>query len=256
MRRVAAAALLVFLLPGCDRTRSGRTAWDAGRLEDARRAFAHEVEDAGSGASQALLFDHALASLATGRWTEADDAAARAMEGDDQGVAGLAAFVRGHVAFERSRLAEVEAARPGADATTAARALADAEDALAFWSEAVLSRSEWPEARRNVERALLRLAGLRERQRADAPDEGPGDGPEAPPPPDGPPLPDRPRPPPPTPVPPDPTPTPTGAEVVTQALPAEAVPALVERLRAMEAERERVRRARRDERSASVERDW
>jgi hypothetical protein len=62
-------------------------------------------------------------------------------------------FVRGNVAFARSGKAEKLDVQ-----------IALAEDAVAAWRTAAMSR-DWPEARRNVERGLLRLEGLYERQR-------------------------------------------------------------------------------------------
>jgi len=61
-------------------------------------------------------------------------------------------FVRGNVAFARSEAAE----QPDLQ-------IALAEDALAAWRVAAMQR-DWPEARRNVERGLLRLQRLYEKK--------------------------------------------------------------------------------------------
>ncbi len=61
-------------------------------------------------------------------------------------------FVRGNVAFARSEAAE----QPDLQ-------IALAEDALAAWRVAAMQR-DWPEARRNVERGLLRLQQLYEKE--------------------------------------------------------------------------------------------
>ncbi len=62
------------------------------------------------------------------------------------------AFVRGNEAFARSQAAE----QPDLQ-------IALAEDALAAWRVAAMQR-DWPEARRNVERGLLRLQQLYEKK--------------------------------------------------------------------------------------------
>lgn len=62
------------------------------------------------------------------------------------------AFVRGNAAFAKSEAAEQLDLR-----------IALAEDALAAWRTAAMTR-DWPEARRNVERGLLRLQQLYEKR--------------------------------------------------------------------------------------------
>lgn len=62
------------------------------------------------------------------------------------------AFVRGNRAFAKSEAAEQLDLR-----------IALAEDAVAFWRAAAMTR-DWPEARRNVERGLLRLRQLYEKR--------------------------------------------------------------------------------------------
>jgi hypothetical protein len=62
------------------------------------------------------------------------------------------AFVRGNAAFARSEAAEQLDLR-----------IALAEDAVAAWRTAAMTR-DWPEARRNVERGLLRLQELYEKR--------------------------------------------------------------------------------------------
>jgi len=61
-------------------------------------------------------------------------------------------FVRGNAAFARSEAAEQLDLQ-----------IALAEDAVAAWRVAAMSR-DWPEARRNVERGLLRLQSLYEKR--------------------------------------------------------------------------------------------
>ena len=126
------------------------------------------------------------------------------------------------------------------------RAVADAEDAVAYWRAAAASRDDWPEARRNVERGLLRLQRLRERR-----SDGAGDkpGPDGKPPENAPEGPDAPPPP-------DEGDEGDEAEVERGELSPEDVRALLDVLARKEALKRELRRAKRDAASAGVERDW
>src|SRR5205814_5841281 len=163
MRR-AAALLLVLLLSAC------------GREGDAARSF-----------------DAAVAALRAGDLDRARALSEQAATEGGEAYASRRDFVRGNVAFAKSEAAEAAAGRPGADRTLMERARAFAEDALAAWRAAAQSRADWPAARRNVERALLRLDRLREKK-GGGPNEGPKPPTPKPPPPDG-----QPPPPPPPP---------------------------------------------------------
>lgn len=147
---------------------------------------------------------------------------------------GLRAFAQGHEAFAASLELETEARRPGGDPEAWKAAVKSAEDALAYWQWAAATRSDWPPARRNVERALLRMARLRERAGPKTPpkDEPKGDEETK----DDPPLP------------------PARPEVAD--LPPAKVLGLFDLLRDRERDKQRMRRAQRRVRSAEVERDW
>lgn len=183
----------------------------------------------------------AWTALAQGDLAAAEQAAEAALRGDaEPRTRGLAHFVRGNVAFARCETLEAESQRPGAPSTLAERARAYAEDALAAWRQAAVSRDDWPEARRNVERALLRVERLREKR---------SDGPGKPPPPRPPPRPD-----PAATSAPEPSPTP--ANVEAGALSAQEVARLLEVLREQERQKQALRRARREATGGGVERDW
>lgn len=256
--RLGALALSA-LLAACGEAPGARRAFEEGRYDDAQRGFEKALADAGASTAPALSAHLALAALHRGALEEAERAARQALEQGAAGeVRGLAAFVRGNVAFARSEALEPDAFAPGGDPTLAERVRAFAEDALASWRVAATSRPDWPQARRNVERALLRLDRLRER-RAD----GPG----------------RPKPPAPLPVPgvkpPDtppgggqaPLPPPPGGEsrpggdgpppgVEAGVLDAAAVERLLEVLREQERQKQALRRARREATGGGAERDW
>ena len=215
---------------------------------------------AGCGGEARDAYDEALAALTDGDLEAADAAAERAAGGDDD-VAPYGAFLRGNVAFAKAMLIAEEAKKPDADPRLRAPAIAYAENALAFWRTAATSRSDWPEARRNVERALLLLESLRERRSENDPQRRPPPGSQDGTPEEAPPAP----PPPPEPTPPPPIPGPgpedDGPEEVpttveTTELPAADVLRLLDLLERKEGEKQAVRRVRQRRRSGDVERDW
>jgi len=199
----------------------------------------------------------ALAHLDAGRLADASDAADRAaaVGGDD--VRAACDFVRGNVAFGRSRLLEADAGTPGAPLTTLELSLAQAEDALAAWRAAAATRADWPAARRNVERALLRIEGLRarlgrKREGTRPPPPAPGAKPLGPPPTDAPPIPAPPVRPPVAP----PAAAAPPRPIVTTDLPAAEVRGLLDVLRRKEQEKRAMRRARTAPPASATERDW
>lgn len=162
------------------------------------------------------------------------------------------AFLAGLVAWERSLAFEARSKTPQADPTDHERAVASTVDALAAWRKACATRGDWPSARRNVERALLRLDALRDRRAPSKkqPKPSPGDDPADPtqkPPQD--------RPPPPS----GETgegenPPPDQAE--GKELDPKQVMALLERLKEKQQEKQELRRKARGKRGTDVERDW
>lgn len=255
IRRRVSVLLCLLLLAGCDATSTGTDAYRDGRYGDALAAFDREVKAAGDAASPELLYDKALAALRVGELDEAECAARQAAARGGPQFAALGDFVRGNGAFARSEAAEAESLRPNAEPKAFERAISHAEDALASWRMAAASRADWPEARRNVERGLLRLERLRERKGigprggsatpgADGGDEPPQDGPPLPPPPspadeqDG-----------------DPVEAPPG-EPESADLPPGRVMNLFEVLHEKERQKRALRRAERRARGAEVEKDW
>jgi hypothetical protein len=145
-------------------------------------------------------------------------------------------FLEGTAAWTRCDAAESEALR---DPAAFERALAEAMSARDAWAAAAASRADWPAARRNVERALLRLRRL-EADRAAA-DRAKGKAPgEAPPPPPA-----------------------AGSDTASdlpppapRALSRAEVLRLLDRLAAMEKEKDALRREHRAADQGGVERDW
>jgi len=201
------------------------------------------------------------AAIARGDLAAAEAAARDAAAHPERAALGaIVYFVRGSVAFARSERAEAAAALPDADPTLLDRAIADAEDALVAWRKAATSRDDWPAARRNVERAAIRLAALRAKKGGARPPPGAPDatpipragkeGPSA----------RAPGLPPPPPPPPrggaDPAAKPPSVEVTTSELPSGEVLGLLDVLRAKEREKQAARRGEQERRGGDVERDW
>jgi len=235
--------LLLLVVSGCDDTSAGRDLYEAGRFAEAAAAFDEAAARAGDQASARLLYDQALAAVRVGHFREAEAAARRALDAPGGAeIAPLCDFLLGNTAFLRSQAAEVEASRPGGEPTAHEWAVASAVDALAAWRRAAATRRDWPEARRNVERALLRLGRLREeraggRRRIDIPS---GQPPQQPP------------------VRPEPQPEEPGdrPEMETGELSTAEVAGLLDLLQQKEREKLEGRRADRRARGGDVEQDW
>ncbi len=263
MKRPLLALPLALTLAACDDTRDGAAAFEAGRPKDALAAFAAAAERAGDAASSELLYDVALASLATGDHaaavTAADLAAARG--GDGAEFAALRDFVHGNAAFARAELAEFQVDMPGNSQAALERALTEAKAARDSWQRAASSRESWPAATRNAERAAILLRSL-ETKKSDletrsgkpkprvilpkpkTPDPAPGE-------PDKPPLPPPPKPG--TEKPPEP---PKTGEATPADLTREQVARLLERLAEKEREKTAARKAQRETQPPDVEKDW
>ncbi len=102
--------------------------------------------------------DRAIAALRAGDWRDAETWAAEL-------APPLRDFVRGNVAFAHCLMAERQASSPAAEPFAWDVAISYGERARDFWQHAAMSRDDWPEARRNVERALLRLEELAQKKK-------------------------------------------------------------------------------------------
>lgn len=262
--RLLAGALLLgitFLLAGCGRTADP----DAVRPGEAPSAAATRLgarlATLGDAASPRLRVNHAWALLHTGDDKEAEallrDLARLPQDDVSEDVRALAAFLRGNLAFAKAVASGKEVQKPDADARARSIALRHGEDALAAWQVAAASRRDWPEAQRNVERALRWVRALRERsaRRRQQPRANPTQpNPEERP--DGAPENDGAKPPPPTPRNPEDLANERPTATTPRTLTPEEVLGLLDRLRALEDEKRGVRRTTRKTQSASVEKDW
>ena len=198
------------------------------------------------GGAAADAYERALAALRNGELSNAEAFAEEAAALGDEEVVARAEFLRGNAAFARCWIAEVQATQPGAEPFAFDVAIAFADKARRLWQLAAMSRPDWPQARRNVERALLKLEELKNKKQARE-DERKKTDPQ--------PQPRK-----------KPTPTPTTPEdkraedakddPQLKELSPEEVVRLIEKLAQKEREKLGLRRAERKTRMAGVERDW
>ncbi len=241
MKKALLALPLCALLGNDEAFAAGLRAYRAGRFAEALAAFTEAEARAGDAATPELLYDKALSALRAARFSEAESAAGAAAVRGGPEFTGLRDFLLGNVAFARCELAAAQASGPEAEPFAFDVALGQAERARLSWQRAALSRPDWPEARRNVERALLRLEELkqaREEARKRSEEQKKLEQP---------------------PEPPAPPPTEEEARAI-EAQVAELSPRevqeLLARLGAKEKEKLALRRARRNDQPIEVEKDW
>ncbi len=115
-------------------------------------------------ASALRAYERARAALQAGELRRAAQDAAEAARSSDQGNAVLATFLSGNIAFAQCLRAEKQADAPGAEPFAIDVAIRHAEHARDFWQDAAVTRADWPAARRNVERALVKLDQLEKKK--------------------------------------------------------------------------------------------
>ncbi|MBI3845164.1 MAG: hypothetical protein HY292_11070 [Planctomycetes bacterium] len=142
----------------------GVRAYREGRFQEALAAFSRAEKSAGDDASPELLHDKALAALRSDSLSVAEAAAEKAAARGGREFAALRDFLLGNAAFARCLKAAAVASRPEAEPFAFDPAIVYAETAKTFWQRAASSRPDWPEARRNVERALIQLGELKKKK--------------------------------------------------------------------------------------------
>ncbi|MEW6741546.1 MAG: hypothetical protein AB1486_02210 [Planctomycetota bacterium] len=150
-----------------DESSAGAQAYREGRYQEALKAFTAAEKEAGNRASAELLYNRALAGLRAGELVVAEFSAEKAVARGGARFVATRDFVLGSTDFARCDMAEAEAARTDAGPAALDLAISYAEAARDSWQRAAMSRADWPEARRNVERALLKLEELK-KKRAEA----------------------------------------------------------------------------------------
>ncbi len=152
-----------FLLPTGDFS-AGVDAYRGGDYRESLSSFARAELDAGSGASWELLFNQTLAALRAGELRRAEAAAEKLAVRGGKEREPIRDFLLGCSSFTRCEWAEAEASMTDADPTSLDRAVGHARSAFRSWQLAAMSRDDWPEARRNVMRALLKLEELKKKK--------------------------------------------------------------------------------------------
>jgi hypothetical protein len=197
---------------------------------------------AACGGEQAPDLDReAFEHLARGELVEAEIAAEKAAVDGGPAWEARRDFLLGNAAWARSAKEELAAMGPrGASAISVA--IRHAEQARASWKAAAARRDDWPEARRNVERARLRVEELMRKKAELEPESRPTPKPV--------PRGDRPQPSQPQLLP--------GMRVEPELteLPADEVTKLLDRLEEKDKDKLKVRRARQAHASLGVEKDW
>jgi hypothetical protein len=153
-------------LSGDDGFARGVSEYGAGRFAEALAAFAAAEQALGPTAPAELLCNRALAAFRAGDLRAAEIAVEKAAARGGEGFYAWRDFLLGSVALARSERAEAETRLPDAGPTALDRAIAWAESAARSWRAAALRQQDWPEARRNAERALRAAAAMRERMAA------------------------------------------------------------------------------------------
>jgi hypothetical protein len=165
MKGLLFTMLFVTMLPfGGDLFTDGVRAYLDGRFEEALAAFDEAEEEAGFDASAELLHNKAMAALGSGELLVAEYSAEKAAVRGGPAFTALRDFLLGSTAFARCEKAETETEKPDAKPSAFDPAIAHAGTALKWWQRAAAGRSDWPEARRNVERALRKLDSLKKKK--------------------------------------------------------------------------------------------
>jgi hypothetical protein len=197
----------------------------------------------GSEADAASLHNRAVSALRAGDLVAAEISAEKAAAKGGADFEARRDFVLGNAAFARCEKDEFAAMGPrGAAAIEAA--IVHAENARGFWRRAAAGRLDWPEARRNVERARIKLDALK-LKRDELTPASPPPKPKPPPPRDRT-VPRRPE---------DFTPAPRVQPQLDE-VPNDDVLSLLEKLKAKEQDKMRARRAQRQSGRYAVEQDW
>ncbi len=179
---LASAAAIVEPAPAGDDFSAGMRAYREGRFQDALAAFTRAARSRGEDASAELYHNQALAALRSGDLEAAESAAEHAALRGGQGFVAIRDFLIGNVAFVRCGQAELLASQSEAEPFAFDVAIAHAQAARSSWQRAAIQRLDWPEARRNVERALLKLQTLKNKkaQIQKKKEKGPGEPPPEP----------------------------------------------------------------------------
>ena len=168
IRCAAAFAVLLAMLAlgACRAEHPAIVAFAYGRFGEALAGFRQLERDLGDEAPAAVFHGQALSALRTGALVEAELAVEKLVARGGLDFAPERDFVLGVTAFVRCERAEAQASGPEAEPFAFDVAIAHAEAAQAAWQRAAIARGDWPEARRNLVRAMNKLDELRKKRQA------------------------------------------------------------------------------------------
>ena len=161
---IIVAASLLFSGASSGDVDDGMAAWRAGRFDVAFKSYSAAERDTSATASTDLLKSLAMSALRADRPREAEIAVEKTVVRGGDEFEPWRDFMLGHIAFARCEKAEflsrrVEAGIPAFDA-----AIAQAKSARDAWRRAAIRRTDWPAARRNIERVQAKLSELARRR--------------------------------------------------------------------------------------------
>lgn len=150
----------------CGEFGDGVDAYDGARYEEALETFTRLAEADGQDAAPELLYNQALSALRVGELRRGAAALDHSTDRETEELDGLREFLRGNLAYAECELAEMQAGTAEAEPFAFDVATAHARKALEHWQIAATTRDDWPAARRNAERAVLKLAVLAQKKAA------------------------------------------------------------------------------------------
>jgi tetratricopeptide (TPR) repeat protein len=157
--------LLFALLAGCSDFSAGLEAYREGRYAEAQTIFEVAAADLQGQSLAVAQFNLALVALQLDQPRQAESLAEKAMRagGRDGQVDFVATrdFILGNTTYARALESVQKARLPGASLRVIDLAISQTEAAVGHWRAAAISRVDWPQARRNIERAQLTLEQLR-----------------------------------------------------------------------------------------------
>jgi tetratricopeptide (TPR) repeat protein len=143
---------------------AGLERYRSGDIDGAAAIWQRALEAQGEDAPAVLHINAALVALAQGDVAIAHQQAELARPKAGAALAPACDFVMAHVAFEQAKAGLRILRGPEAGPADFDRVLGLASVAREFWRRSAIERSDWPQARRNAERAHLLFEALQNRR--------------------------------------------------------------------------------------------
>jgi len=160
-RAVGSMLVVGALATACDDRGSGAMrAYEEGRFDAAVLGFTDAIELAGDDATAALYDHQARAAIEAGQWRAAETALQMTLVRGGSSWKPRFEFLMGNVAFGRCDQVAAQAKDVESEPFAFDLAIVHAQRALVHWKAAAITRHDWPEARRNIERVLRKLGDL------------------------------------------------------------------------------------------------